>query len=109
MGADYEQQMETAMSVIDTLKAERESLEKVDTENPFITAFKKYENIDKLTRKILIELVEYIKVHEGGDISIKFKFADDCTGLWSMWKSTANLIPCKRDNFLLFISVCRFS
>ena len=77
MGADYEQQMETAMSVIDTLKAERESLEKVDTENPFITAFKKYENIDKLTRKILIELVEYIKVHEGGDISIKFKFADE--------------------------------
>ncbi|MBC8545197.1 DUF4368 domain-containing protein, partial [Bianquea renquensis] len=38
---------------------------------------KKYENIDKLTREILIELVDYIKVYEGGDISIKFKFADE--------------------------------
>ena len=78
MGADYEQQIETTMTVIDTLKAERDNMENgVDAENPFLTAFKKYENIDKLTREILIELVDYIKVHEGGDISIKFKFADE--------------------------------
>ena len=78
MGADYEQQIETAMAVIDSLKAERDKLENgIDEENPFLTAFKKYENIDKLTREILIELVDYIKVYEGGDISIKFKFADE--------------------------------
>ena len=78
MGADYEQQIETAMAVIDSLKAERDKLENgIDEENPFLTAFKKYEDIDKLTREILIELVDYIKVYEGGDISIKFKFADE--------------------------------
>lgn len=78
MGADYEQQIETAMAVIDSLKAERDKLENgIDEENPFLTAFKKYENIDKLTREILIELVDYIKVYEGGDISIKFKFTDE--------------------------------
>lgn len=42
----------------------------------FISAFKKYDNIDTLTREIPIELVDYVKVHEGGDISIRFKFAD---------------------------------
>ena len=78
MGADYEQQIETAMAIIDSLKAERDKLENgIDEENPFLTAFKKSENIDKLTREILIELVDYIKVYEGGDISIKFKFADE--------------------------------
>jgi len=46
-------------------------------QNPFLAAFGKYENINKLTREILIELVDHIKVYEGGDISIKFKFADE--------------------------------
>ena len=36
----------------------------------------KYQNIDKLNREILIELVDYIKVYENGNISVKFKFAD---------------------------------
>ena len=41
MGADYEQQIETAMAVIDSLKAERDKLENgIDEENPFLTAFK---------------------------------------------------------------------
>ena len=32
----------------------------IDTENPFLTAFRQYQNIDKLTRDILIELVDHI-------------------------------------------------
>ncbi|MFM9277601.1 DUF4368 domain-containing protein [Paenibacillus jiagnxiensis] len=78
MSEDYERQIEAAQTVIGNLKAEQAELEKgVDTENPFLTAFSKYENIDKLTREILIELIDHIKVHEGGDISIRFKFADE--------------------------------
>ena len=78
MSEDYERQVEAAKTVIDNLKSEQAELEKgVDTENPFLTAFSKYENIDKLTREILIELADHIKVHEGGDISIRFKFADE--------------------------------
>ena len=34
-------------------------------------------NIEKLTRDILIELVDHIKVYEGGNISIVFRFADE--------------------------------
>lgn len=78
MSEDYERQAEVAQTVISNIKAEQVELEKgVDTENPFLTAFSKYENIDRLTREILIELVDHIKVHEGGDISIRFKFADE--------------------------------
>jgi len=39
------------------LKDEQSEVENgVDTENLFLTTFSKYENIDKLTREILIEL-----------------------------------------------------
>ena len=78
MSEDYERQNEAISGVIASLKKERDELENgIDTENPFLATFRKYENIDKLTREILIELVDVIKVYEGGDISIKFKFADE--------------------------------
>ncbi|WP_318249405.1 hypothetical protein [Paenibacillus sp. alder61] len=32
--------------------------------------------MDKLTREVLIELVDHIKVHENGNLSVKFKVAD---------------------------------
>ncbi|MEM1483454.1 recombinase family protein [Oscillospiraceae bacterium PP1C4] len=78
MSEDYEQQNEAIGTVIANLKKERVELENgIDTENPFLASFRKYENIDKLAREILIELVDHIKVYEGGDISIRFKFADE--------------------------------
>jgi hypothetical protein len=78
MSEDYERQNEAISEVIANLKKERDELENgIDVENPFLTTFRKYENIDKLTREILIELVDHIKVYEGGDISIRFKFADE--------------------------------
>ena len=77
MSEDYERQAKAIKAVIDNLAAERAELENgVDTENPFLVAFKKFENIDKLTREVLIELIDCIKVHENGNISVKFKFAD---------------------------------
>ena len=49
----------------------------IDMENPFLVTFRKHENIDKLTREVLIELVEQIKVHENGNIRVKLKFANE--------------------------------
>jgi DNA invertase Pin-like site-specific DNA recombinase len=78
MSEDYEQQLQTIKAVLGNLTAERAELENgIDTENPFLVAFRKFENIDKLTREVLIELVDHIKVHENGNISVKFKFADE--------------------------------
>ena len=42
-----------------------------------MVAFMKYQNIEALNREILVELVDYIRVHENGNISVKFKFTDE--------------------------------
>ena len=78
MSEDYERQISAINTVLDNLTAERAELQNgKDTENPFLATFRKYENIDKLTREVLIGLVDHIKVHENGNISVKFKFADE--------------------------------
>ena len=48
----------------------------VDESNEFVRSFKKYNNIQHLTREVLIELVENIYVHEGGEITIALKYRD---------------------------------
>ena len=78
MQEDYERQIEAINEVISNLHEEKSELENgIDTENPFLATFRKYENIDKLTREVLIELVEQIKVYENGNISVKLKFANE--------------------------------
>ncbi|MCQ5145747.1 recombinase family protein [Enterocloster bolteae] len=78
MKEDYEEQAEALNEVIEKLRAEQAELENgIDTENPFLKAFQQYGNIEKLTRDVLIELVDHIKVYEGGNISIVFRFADE--------------------------------
>lgn len=78
MQENYERQIEAINEVINNLHEEKAELENgIDTENPFLAAFRKHENIDKLTREILIDLVEQIKVHENGNINVKLKFANE--------------------------------
>ena len=78
MKEEYEQQAEALNQVLERLREEQKELEKgIDMENPFLAAFQQYQNIEKLTRDILIELVDHIKVYEGGSISIAFRFADE--------------------------------
>lgn len=48
----------------------------ITEENEFVARFKKYGNIESLTRPLLTELVQEIFVHEGGDIEVVFKFQD---------------------------------
>jgi DNA invertase Pin-like site-specific DNA recombinase/ssDNA-binding Zn-finger/Zn-ribbon topoisomerase 1 len=83
MSADYEEQAARAKTVIINLKAELAKTENgIDTENPFLATFRKYENIGKLTRDCLIELVDHIKIYEGGDIAVRFKQIDDMRHVW---------------------------
>ena len=78
MKADYERQIASLSDVLERLTAERAELANgVDNEHPALVAFMKYQNIDKLTREALIDLVDHIKVYENGNISVKCKFADE--------------------------------
>ena len=45
--------------------------------NEFAEHFRQYKNIDRLTRPLLVELIESIYVHEGNRITIKVKFFDE--------------------------------
>ena len=47
------------------------------SENRFISSFLRYRNIQVLTREIIVELIEMIYVHEGGTITIQFKYQDE--------------------------------
>lgn len=77
MSEAYERQIAALGEVLKNLHAEREELQTgITAESPCLVVFKKFENIDKLTREVLVELVDHIKIHENGNISVKFKFAD---------------------------------
>lgn len=78
MSEDYERQIEAINGVISNLYKEKAELENgIDTENPFLVTFRKHENIDKLTREDLIELVDHITVHENGNIRVSLKYANE--------------------------------
>ena len=51
--------------------------ESASTENRFIAHFLKYQNIDALTREMIVELIEMIYVHEGGTITVEFRYQDE--------------------------------
>lgn len=77
MKADYDRQIAEVSEVLARLTAERAELANgVDKEHPALVAFKKYQNIEALSRELLIELVDHIRVYENGNISVRFKFAD---------------------------------
>lgn len=48
----------------------------MNSSNACLTAFVKQRNLVELSREVLAELVDVIYVHEGGELTIKFRFAD---------------------------------
>lgn len=48
----------------------------VNETNSFLSQFVKYRSLQTLTREVVVELIDMIYVHEGGKITIKFKFSD---------------------------------
>ena len=78
MKADYERQTIDLTDVLARLNAERAELANgVKSEHPALVAFTKHQNIDQLSRELLVELIDHIKVYENGNISVRFKFADE--------------------------------
>lgn len=60
------------------LQEEKEKYrEQLDGDNEWITKFKEKQNITEVTREVITEFIDCIYVHEGGDITVKFKFQDE--------------------------------
>lgn len=82
MKADYEQKTASLTDTLARLTAERDELANgVNSEHPALVAFMKYQNISTLSREVLIELVDHIKVYDNGNISVKFRFADGLSSI----------------------------
>lgn len=77
MREKFERQAEQIEEAMQRLRDENEALETgAQCDNPSLAAFLKNQNIDQLERGILAELVDEILVHKGGEIEVRFRFAD---------------------------------
>ena len=71
------EQIKQLESNISYLKEEiRVMSEGIEADDPYLTAFLKHKNIQTLNRGILVELIDTIWVHENGEITVDFNFAD---------------------------------
>ena len=68
--------------------------EGIDMEDPYLTSFLKHRNIQELNRGILVEMIDTIWVHEGGEITIDFNFADQ-------YQTIVDYIENNRNNLTL--------
>ncbi|MCF0124523.1 MAG: recombinase family protein [Clostridia bacterium] len=76
--SSYEKDIIKIEENIKCLEEEKEKYkEQVLGDNIWIENLKEKRNITKLTRDIIVELIDCIYVHESGDITIKFKFEDE--------------------------------
>lgn len=71
----YEQNIEKIKEIIMNLQKQKNNQNKIISGNSkWIEDFKIYKNITELDRSIIMELIDYIEVHENKKITIHFKF-----------------------------------
>ena len=88
----YEQDTTNIEENIKKLQEEKRKYEEqVLGDNSWIDALKEKRNITSLTRDIIIELIDCIYIHEGGRITIKFKFADEYNRILEYIKTNEEL------------------
>ena len=78
MREKLEQQEKALAGAIYTIEEEERKLQEtgITAQNSYLAHFLKHRNIDRLERITLIDLVEAIHVHEGGEITVIFKYQD---------------------------------
>lgn len=77
MKVKFEEQADQLQQTVEHIKGECDTYALgVTTEDPYLTTFLKYRNIQSLSRGILVELVNAVHVHEGGELEIEFNHAD---------------------------------
>ena len=73
----YVSQAKQLKTTIQNIQSECQAMAKGASKNdPYLTYFLKYKNIKELNRGIFVDLVKNIYIHQGGEISIEFNFAD---------------------------------
>ena len=73
----YDNKIDCLERAIDNIYSELKIVESGATVNGFIEAFKKYRGLDKLSRAVVVELIENIYIHEDKTIEIRLKCRDE--------------------------------
>ena len=73
----YDNKIDCLERAIDNIYSELKIVESGATVNGFIEAFKKYRGLDKLSRAVVVELIENIFIHEDKTIEIRLKCRDE--------------------------------
>lgn len=72
----YDIKIQEAEAAIISIKEEIEAATGIEPHNhSWTNKFKYYENFDSITRKMVVELVKSVHVHENGRISVEFHYA----------------------------------
>ena len=75
---DYEQSIENINNEIQVYERKIEiSLKDIKEDEYWIEHFRRNKKIKSLTREVIEDLIECIYVHEGGNLTIKFKYQDE--------------------------------
>jgi len=64
------------LAIMELRKTQEAEKDGIDSTNAFLQNFLRFRHAKKLTREVLIALIDHIKIHEGGGIEISFKFQD---------------------------------
>jgi DNA invertase Pin-like site-specific DNA recombinase len=76
MKQSFDEQTGKLKALISDMKDEyRKSENGITPEHPYLASFIKHKNIESLNRGILVELINAIYLHEGGELTIEFNFA----------------------------------
>ena len=78
MKASFDEKSEALRATVDNIKDEINTLARgVNASDPYLTTFLKHKNITELNRGIVVELINTVYVHEDGQLTIEFSFADE--------------------------------
>ena len=88
--AEQIQQLEANISY---LKEEMQIMaDGIGADDPYLTAFLKYKNIQSLNRGIVVELIKAVWVHENGEITVDFNFAEEYQRIIDYIENNHNII-----------------
>jgi DNA invertase Pin-like site-specific DNA recombinase len=77
MKKEFEEKEQQLKQDIANLEEESQDFAQgVTSNNPYFDAFLKHRNVQSIERGIIVELIKTIHIHEGGDLTIDFNFAD---------------------------------
>ena len=90
----YTAMLEDKSASLERVKRERKDAEITgDTERAWVTLFRQYENIEELTRRALMAMVDKVLVYEKHGVEVSFKYGDEYLRARDFISKNAELLP----------------